>query len=63
MYRNALLESVQGHVPTGRKPTSTSARKTIRTYAVAHSFSAGVGSRCLRIAVLNCVSPNNVEGS
>jgi len=31
---------------------------TCRTYAVAHSFSAGVGSRCLRIAVLNCVSPN-----
>ena len=29
----------------------------VRTYAVAHSFSAGVGSRCLRIAVLNCVSP------
>jgi len=29
-----------------------------RTYAVAHSFSAGVGSRCLRIAVLNCVSPS-----
>ena len=45
------------HLPGDSRPQS---EDLVRTYAVAHSFSAGVGSRCLRIAVLNCVSPTRI---